>query len=302
VPTALLTGASTGIGRATALRLTASGWDVFAGVRDPAVGEALAGEAQEGKAVNASAGEAGNAPAGKAPGLPGSLTPLQLDVTDQGQIEQAAAAVREKAPGGALHALVNNAGVAIGGPLETLPLDELRQQLDVNFFGQVAVTQALLPALRIARGRIVFLSSVGGLITTPYMAPYHASKYAIEAVANSLRIELAASHIQVALIEPGSVKTPIWDKGRELVDGVSLPDELQHLYGHVPAAMRKTLEDTARRGLPPERVAQTIEQALTARRMRARYIVGTDARAMVLISRVLPARTFDRVLRRAVGV
>jgi NAD(P)-dependent dehydrogenase (short-subunit alcohol dehydrogenase family) len=278
VPNALVTGASTGIGKATALRLTASGWDVFAGVRDPAVGEALAGEAR------------------------GRLTPLQLDVTDADQIQRAAETVRASAPGGALHALVNNAGVAVGGPLETMALAELRQQLEVNFFGQVAVTQALLPALRTARGRIVFLSSVGGLITTPYMAPYHASKYAIEAVANSLRIELAGSHIQVALIEPGSVKTPIWDKGREQVDDVRLPDELQHLYGHVPAAMRKTLEDTARRGVPPERVAQTIERVLSVRRVRARYIVGVDARAMVWASRVLPDRAFDRILRRAVGV
>jgi NAD(P)-dependent dehydrogenase (short-subunit alcohol dehydrogenase family) len=279
MPTALVTGASTGIGRATALRLTASGWDVFAGVRDPAVGEALAGEAPSGR-----------------------LTPLQLDVTADNQVREAAAIVQREASGGVLHALVNNAGVAVGGPLETMTLAEFRQQLDVNLFGQVAVTQALLPALRAARGRIVFLSSVGGLITTPYMAPYHASKYAIEAVANSLRIELARSHIQVALIEPGSVKTPIWDKGRETVDGVNLPEELQHLYGHVPVAMLKTLENTERRGLPPERVAQTITRALTARRMRTRYIVGADARAMVWASRILPDRTFDRILRRATGV
>jgi NAD(P)-dependent dehydrogenase (short-subunit alcohol dehydrogenase family) len=279
MPTALVTGASTGIGRATALRLAASGWDVFAGVRDPAVGEALAGEAPS-----------------------GCLTPLQLDVTADNQVREAAAIVQREAAGGVLHALVNNAGVAVGGPLETMALAEFRHQLDVNLFGQVAVTQALLPALRAARGRIVFLSSVGGLITTPYMAPYHASKYAIEAVANSLRIELARSHIQVALIEPGSVKTPIWDKGRELVDGVNLPAELEHLYGHVPEAMRRTLQNTEQRGLSPERVAQTIARALTARRMRARYIVGADARAMVWASRILPDHVFDRILRRAVGV
>jgi NAD(P)-dependent dehydrogenase (short-subunit alcohol dehydrogenase family) len=283
VSTALITGASTGIGRATALRLAGNGWRVLAGVRDPAAGERLTAEVA-------------------AAGAGGSLTPLRLDVTDAAQIEAAAAHVDEHVPGGALDALVNNAGTAVGGPLETLPLQELRGQLDVNFFGQVAVTQALLPALRRARGRIVFLSSIGGLVTTPYMAPYHASKYALEAVANSLRVELGRSHIQVALIEPGSVKTPIWDKGDELVDGVALPDELRHLYGHVPEAMRKTLRDTAKRGLPPERVAQTIEGALRARRMRARYLVGADAHAMVWISRLLPDLLFDRVVRRAVGV
>jgi NAD(P)-dependent dehydrogenase (short-subunit alcohol dehydrogenase family) len=280
VPTALITGASTGIGRATALRLAGNGWSVFAGVRDPAVGEALAAEPQ----------------------AQGRLTPLGLDVTDAAQIKAAAAQIGEATPGGALDALINNAGVATGGPLETLPLEELRRQLEVNFFGQVAVTQALIPALRRARGRIVFLSSIGGLVTTPYMSPYHASKYALEAVGNALRVELRASHIQVALIEPGSVKTPIWDKGGELIDGVNLPEELRQYYGHVPAAMRKTLQSTAKRGLPPERVAQTIERALMARRMRARYLIGLDAHGMVWASRLLPDLVFDRVLRRAVGV
>jgi NAD(P)-dependent dehydrogenase (short-subunit alcohol dehydrogenase family) len=280
VPTALITGASTGIGRATALRLAGNGWSVFAGVRDPAVGEALAAEPQ----------------------AQGRLTPLRLDVTDAAQIAAAAAQIGETTPGGALDALVNNAGVAVGGPLETLPLEELRSQLDVNFFGQVAVTQTLIPALRLARGRIVFLSSIGGLVTTPYMSPYHASKYALEAIGNALRVELSDSHIQVALIEPGSVKTPIWDKGGELIDGVGVPEELRQYYGHVPEAMRKTLKSTAKRGLPPERVAQTIERALTARRMRARYLIGVDAHGMVWASRLLPDLLFDRVLRRAVGV
>jgi NAD(P)-dependent dehydrogenase (short-subunit alcohol dehydrogenase family) len=320
MPTVLITGASTGIGRATALRLASNGWNVFAGVRKAAAGEQLAAE----------------------PTAQGRITPIQLDVTDAAQIADAAARIaggeaqaaggariaggeaqaaggariaggeaqtgggkaqrQVGAPGGALDALVNNAGVAVGGPLEMLPLAELHEQLDVNFFGQVAVTQALIPALRKARGRIVFLSSIGGRVTTPYMAPYHASKYAIEAVGNALRVELSRSHIQVALVEPGSVKTPIWDKGGELIDGVEVSEELRHLYGHVPEAMRKTLANTAKRGLPPERVAQTIERALTARRMRARYLIGADAHGMVWASRLLPDRVFDRVVRRAVGV
>jgi len=277
VPTALITGASTGIGRATALGLAASGWTVLAGVRKTADGEAL----------RAGGGE--------------RVIPLQLDVTDPEQIEQAAERVGELAPGG-LDALVNNAGSAVGGPLELISMDDLRRQFDVNFFGHVAVTQALIPALRRAHGRIVLISSVGGLLTTPYLAPYHASKYALEAAANSLRLELARSHIQVALIEPGSVATPIWEKNRGQVDEFSVPEELREQYGHVPAAMAKTLHNTARRGIPPERVAQTIERALNARRMRARYLIGLDAHAMVWASRLLPDLLFDRLLRRAVGV
>jgi NAD(P)-dependent dehydrogenase (short-subunit alcohol dehydrogenase family) len=277
VPTALITGASTGIGRATALGLAASGWTVLAGVRKTADGEAL----------RAGGGE--------------RVIPLELDVTDPVQIERAAERVGELAPGG-LDALVNNAGSAVGGPLELISMDDLRRQFDVNFFGHVAVTQALIPALRRAHGRIVLISSVGGLLTTPYLAPYHASKYALEAAANSLRLELARSHIQVALIEPGSVATPIWEKNRGLLDEFSVPEELREQYGHVPAAMAKALHNTARRGIPPERVAQTIERALSARRMRARYLIGRDAHAMVWASRLLPDLLFDRLLRRAVGV
>lgn len=277
MPIVLISGASTGIGRATALGLAASGWTVIAGVR----------KAVDGEALRADGGE--------------RVIPLELDVTDPAQIEQAAERVGELAPSG-LDALVNNAGSANGGPLELLPLDEVRRLFDVNFFGHVAVTQALIPALRRARGRIVLISSVGGLVTTPYMAPYHASKYALEAVGDALRMELAGSGIQVALIEPGSVATPIWEKNRDQVDDFIVPEELEREYGHVPAAMGKTLRNTARRGIPPERVAQTIERALSAKRMRARYRVGRDAHVMVWASRLLPDLVFDRVVRRAVGV
>lgn len=277
MPTVLISGASTGIGRATALRLAASGWTVLAGVRKTADGEVL----------KAAGGE--------------RVIPLQLDVTDPGQIERAVERVGELAPGG-LDALVNNAGSAVGGPLELLSMEQVRNLFEVNFFGHVAVTRALIPALRRACGRIVLISSVGGLVTTPYMAPYHASKYALEAVGNALRMELAGSGIQVALIEPGSVATPIWEKNREQVDNFSIPAELKGEYGHVPAAMGKTLRNTARRGIPPERVARTIERALSAKRMRARYLVGRDAYVMVWASRLLPDLVFDRVVRRAVGV
>jgi NAD(P)-dependent dehydrogenase (short-subunit alcohol dehydrogenase family) len=287
VPLALITGASSGIGRATALRLVGRGWTVLAGVRDPAVGERLAQE---------SAG-------------PGRLEALSLEVTDAAQIAQAAARVRELAaedggassPGG-LDALVNNAGIGIGGPLELLSPEDLRRQFEVNVFAQVAVTQAMLPALRRARGRIVFVSSIGGRVAMAFTAPYAASKHAIEALGDALRVELHSSHVQVTLVEPGSVATPIWDKGRAAADEVSIPPELSEQYGHVPAAMDKVLKDTARRGVPPELVAQTIERALTAKRMKARYLVGRDAKAMLVARRLLPDLVFDRVARKALGV
>ena len=293
MPSALITGASTGIGRATALRLARGGWTVLAGVRDPAAGERLLQELSEGSAVRAGGGR---------------LIPLALDVTDAEQISAAARRVEGEAaegsapPQGGLDALVNNAGIVVGGPLELVPLPELRRQLEVNVVGQVAVMQAVLPALRRSRGRIVFVSSVGGRVATPFLGPYQASKHALEAFGDALRLELRTSQVRVALIEPGSVATPMWDKGREDVDRVTIPPELQGQYGHVPGAMGRVIEDTARRGVPPEQVAQTIEQALTARRMKARYVVGREARAIVLLHGLLPDLVFDRVVRRALGV
>jgi NAD(P)-dependent dehydrogenase (short-subunit alcohol dehydrogenase family) len=282
MPTALITGASTGIGQATALRLANAGWTVFAGVRSDDAGARLAGEA----------------PAGR-------VLPLILDVTDFQQIKEAAGRVAELGDGtapGRLDALVNNAGVGYGGPLELIHPDDLRKQFDVNVLGQVAVTQALLPALRAAHGRIVFLSSVGGRVAMAFTAPYGASKHAVEALGDALRVELSTSGVQVALIEPGSVATPIWDKARKTSDELTVPPELQQQYGHVPAAMDKALQDTAKRGVPPDQVAQTIERALSARRMKARYVVGNDARAMIAAKRLLPAHLFDRLAKKALGV
>jgi len=285
MPTALVTGASTGIGQATALRLARAGWTVLAGVRDDEAGGRLLAEAAE-------------------RGGGGSVEPIALDVTDARQIADAAArvAARDGSGPGRLDALVNNAGIGVGGPLELIAIDDVRRQLDVNVVGQVAVTQALLPALRAARGRIVFVSSVGGRVAMAFTAPYAASKHAIEAIGDALRVELRTSGVQVALVEPGSVATPIWDKGRAEAERVDVPDELREQYGHIPQAIDRTLRSTGERGVPPEQVAETIERALTARRMRARYVVGRDARVMIAVRRLLPDLVFDRVARRALGV
>jgi NAD(P)-dependent dehydrogenase (short-subunit alcohol dehydrogenase family) len=283
---ALVTGASTGIGRATTLRLAAGGWTVLAGVRDPDAGERLTQDA----------------------GPAGRVVALALDVTDGAQLSAAAELVeREAATAGAslrggLDALVNNAGIGVGGPLELVSAEDLRRQFEVNVFAQVAVTQAMLPMLRRAGGRIVFVSSIGGRVAMAFTAPYAASKHAIEAFGDALRVELRSSGVRVALVEPGSVATPIWGKAREEAERTSIPSELQAYYGQVPAALGKVIEDTARRGVTPELVADTIAGALAARRMRARYVVGRDAWAMLLAKRVLPDLVFDRVARRALGV
>jgi NAD(P)-dependent dehydrogenase (short-subunit alcohol dehydrogenase family) len=265
---------------------------VLAGVRDPAAGERLVQDASAASGAGAS----------------GRLLALALEVTDAAQVAAAAARVDEEAARdgvsarGGLDALVNNAGMGIGGPLELVAAEDLRRQFDVNVLAQVAVTQALLPALRRAGGRIVFVSSIGGRVAMAFTAPYAASKHAIEAFGDALRVELRSSGVQVALVEPGSVATPIWDKSRAEAERVVIPPELQDVYGTIPAAMDKVLEDTARRGIPPEQVAATIQRALASPRMKARYVVGRDAKAMLFVRRLLPDLVFDRVVRRALGV
>lgn len=279
MPLVLITGASTGIGEATALRLARGGWTVLAGVRDAAAADRLA----------------------QASGV----TPVTLDVTNAEQIAAAAELVRAQSGDGAagkLDAFVGNAGIGVGGPVETVELDELRRQFEVNVIGAVAILQALLPALRAARGRVALTSSIGGKIATPFIAPYAASKHALEAFGDALRLELRTSNVSVTLIEPGSVTTPIWDKARAEAQSVRIPPELESYYGHVPATMGKAIEETAKRGIPPEKVAETIERALTARRMKARYPVGSDARPALVLRRILPDAVFDRLIARTVGL
>jgi NAD(P)-dependent dehydrogenase (short-subunit alcohol dehydrogenase family) len=269
----LVTGASTGIGEATALHLRELGFEPVAGVRRDDDAKRLGGQ---------------------------GLRTVRLDVTDEAQI----AAAGQDVGDGALAGLVNNAGVAVAAPLEFVPLDQLRRQLEVNLIGQVAVTQAFLPALRRAGGRIVNVSSIGGRVALPLLAPYSASKFALEGVSDSLRRELRAQGVDVILIEPGGVKTPIWGKGNELAAELSgqMPPEGDRLYGRLIANVRKeTVKIEKERGLPPRAVAEVIGKALTAERPRTRYVVGNDARVRAQLARLLPDRVMDRLIGRALG-
>jgi NAD(P)-dependent dehydrogenase (short-subunit alcohol dehydrogenase family) len=275
----LITGASTGIGRATALRLDANGWRVFAGVR------------REEDA--ASLREAGSE----------RLVPLMLDVTEAGQITAAAERIDEAVGEAGLDGLVNNAGIAVPSPLETLPIEDFRRQVDVNLTAQVAVTQALLPRIRAAQGRIVFISSIGGRIAFPFTGAYHAAKFGIEAVGDAFRRELGQWDIGVSIVEPGSVATPIWDRGEKVADEVGARSPARdELYGKAIARYRKVSRKTGERGIPPAKAAAVIEHALTARRPRARYLVGLDAKVQARLKYLIPTRIFDRVLRRATGL
>jgi NAD(P)-dependent dehydrogenase (short-subunit alcohol dehydrogenase family) len=271
--TVLVTGASTGIGESTALHLRELGFEPVAGVRSDEDAERLARS---------------------------GLRTVKLDVTDAGQI----AAVGEELGAGALAGLVNNAGIGVAAPLEFLPLDQLRRQLEVNLVGQVGVTQALLPALRRGRGRIVNVSSIGGRVALPLLGPYNMSKFALEAFSDSLRRELRGQGVDVIVIQPGGIKTPIWKKSNALADELAeaITPEGERLYGRMIEAVRaETYKIEQDRGLPPRDVAEVIGTALTSSRPWSRYVIGKEAKSRAVAARVLPDRVMDRLIGRALG-
>lgn len=267
----VITGASTGIGEACAKRLAQAGFHVFAGVR----------KVNDGAALQQAVGD--------------RLTPLLLDVTDAAQIATAMDTVATALGKHGLVGLVNNAGIALGGPLEFLPMPELHRQMEVNVYGALAVTQAFLPLLRRATGRIVNMSSISGLAASPFLGPYAASKHALEALSDALRMELRPWGIQVVLVEPGNIATPIWQKGLTLADQLldQLPPQAQAYYGPIFPFMRDMLAQS--RGTPADAVAKVVEQALTVQRPKARYVVGSDARLRIWIER-LPTRWRDSLI------
>ncbi len=278
-PAVVVTGASTGIGRACALRLASEGFRVFAGVRRDADADAL---------------RAASSPL---------LTPLMLDVTDAAQVDAAAATVRTAIADSRLVGIVNNAGIAVAAPLEFLAIDDLRRQFEVNVFGQLRVAQAFMDMLRDSQGRIVLMSSLGGKLSQPMVGAYCASKFALEALGDALRVEMLPWGVGVAIVEPGAVATPIWGKGVDAADALidAAPERLHELYGAAVHIARAVARREAEHGVPPERVADAVVHALTASRPRTRYIVGREARIALLLKRVLTDRGMDRVIVRTTG-
>ena len=264
---ALVTGTSTGIGRAVAVQLAARGFEVLAGVR-------------------------------RLEDAPPGMEPIVLDVTSEDDIAAAAGRV-----GRSLHALVNNAGIAVNGPIEVVPVEQWRRQLEVNLIGQVAVTRALLPALLDARGRIVNISSISGRAAWPMIGPYTASKFALEAVSDTLRREVGPHGVRVVSVEPGGIATPVWGKSRVEAERLvsAMPADARRRYDGLIAGILSQGERLAREGLPPEAVAEVVGDALTVRRPRTRYVVGGQARAQAMLARLLPDRAFDALVARALA-
>jgi NAD(P)-dependent dehydrogenase (short-subunit alcohol dehydrogenase family) len=231
------------------------------------------------------------------------FTPLLLEVTDADAIARARETVDAALGDDPLAAVVNNAGVGSGGPIEALDIDELRRALEVNTIAPVAVTQAFIPRLRASRGRVVNVSSIGGRIAQPFLGPYSASKYALEALSDTMRRELRPWGIHVALIEPGNVKTRIWEKGQSQVDELraSVGEEVLVRYGRNLERMERFIKLAERNGVEPEKAASVIAHALTADRPKTRYLLGPDARVQLALDRALPTRVADRLFAKMLG-
>ena len=270
----VITGASTGIGAACALHLDRLGFVVFAGVR----------KSEDGVALQKAGSD--------------RLVPLELDVTDRTTIQKSHAVVFEASKDRGLFGLINNAGIAVVGPLEAVPISDLRQQLEVNVIGQVAVTQAFLPLIRQARGRIINMGSIAGRAAMPLMGPYSASKFALEAITDALRLEVQQWGIHVSIIEPGAIATPIWNKSAiEAAEReTAIETELRALYKPVVAAVRKVVGEASKRAISPDAVAKVVEAALTSTNPKTRYLVGNDAKLRALMAKLLPDRISDKLL------
>jgi NAD(P)-dependent dehydrogenase (short-subunit alcohol dehydrogenase family) len=273
----LLTGASTGIGYATTLYLADAGFRVLAGVRSEEAAERLV--------------EAGGA----------SVIPLTLDVTKPDDLETAAEAI-ERENGGKLDGLVNNAGVFYPNAAEVAPLEEYRRTMEVNFFGLVALTQRLIPALRKAQGRIVNVSSMNGRVAMPLTGSYAASKFAVEAFSDALRVELASSGIHVIVVQPGQIRTEIFGKAMEAMENPGLAADLGELYGSLYETGMELLDQGKNTLNPPENVARAIQAALNDDPPRTRYAVGEDTAGFFEMQAKLSDREMDQQLAEIFGL
>jgi NAD(P)-dependent dehydrogenase (short-subunit alcohol dehydrogenase family) len=275
MPTVLVTGAARGIGRAIVEHLASTGWDVIAGVRSE----------QDARAIT-------NV-------HPQRVSAVILDITNADHIAKLPDALPQR-----LDAVVNNAGVAVGGPVETVAPDEWRNVFEVNVIGQFAVTRAVLPKLRESRGRALFVSSVNGRIATPMLGPYSASKFALEAACDALRVELRGWGVSVVLIEPAQTDTDMWRTAGDMVEQfeADMSPQDRDLYAKHIAGMRKFVPRARKMASPTTKVVAVVEEALTARRPRARYVVALLPKIQTVLVTNMPAALKDRLMTAMVGL
>jgi NAD(P)-dependent dehydrogenase (short-subunit alcohol dehydrogenase family) len=286
-----ITGASTGIGRACTLELARRGFDVFAGVR----------REEDGRAVQADAGNLS--------GSPGKVIAVRVDVTDLPSICAAIERITEATGDDGLCGVINNAGISVVGPVEFVPLTDWRRQFDINFFGVIAVTQAVLPLLRkhVARNgkwsaRLVNMSSIAGRIAQPILGPYTASKHALESLSDSLRIELRPQGIHVCSVNPGAIDTPIWNKAQAEASTVPMDHPSRAIYGQLIDGVTAAASRAHAGAIQPCEVAKAVAASLIDPKPRTRYFVGKDAKSGAIAKRLIPDRMFDSILEKYFAV
>jgi len=264
----LVTGSSTGIGRNISEKLALEGYKVFATARKDEDLNSL------GKIDN--------------------VIPIKMDVTDYNSILQAKSEISKHLGNNKLFSIINNAGIAIGGPIELIPIEELRKQFEVNYFGVVNVIQVFFPFLDDKHSKIINMSSVGGKVANPFMGPYNSSKFALEALSDSLRRELLGTNIDVIVVEPGRIVTPIWDKAEDID-----PEKYKNSrYYNVLTRVKKFIIDRGKLGAQPDIVSNTILDILSRKKNKARYWVSSKPLVEVFIPRILPDRILDKVIKR----
>jgi NAD(P)-dependent dehydrogenase (short-subunit alcohol dehydrogenase family) len=274
MPTVLVTGAARGIGQSIATHLASRGWDVIAGVRTEQ-------DAVDVAALN-----------------PERISAVLLDVTNEEQIAKLSDSI-----GPRLDGIVNNAGIAVSGPMETVSSAEWRKKLEVNVVGQLAVTRAVLPLLRESKGRVVFISSVNGQLAMPMLGAYSASKFALEAAADALRMELKPWRMPVVIVEPAQTDTDMWRTADTAVKEAesAMTPEHRRLYARHIEGMKELIPVSQRMAVAPEKVSAVVEGALTKRRPRARYVVGIGPKLQAALITNVPAAVSDRILRKVAG-
>jgi NAD(P)-dependent dehydrogenase (short-subunit alcohol dehydrogenase family) len=279
----LITGASTGIGRACAIELARNGFEVFAGVRKIEDGNSIENEAA---AI-------------------GVLKSVIVDVTDEASIAASVSHISQIVGDNGLAGVVNNSGISVVGPVEFVSLEDWRRQFDVNFFGAIAVTQAVLPLLRMhvakhgtGSARLINMSSIAGRIGQPIIGPYTASKFAMESLTDSLRLELQAQGIVVCSVNPGAIDTPIWGKAQATVQTITPEHPSRVLYGKLIDGVTQAAARAAAEAAPVSLVAKAVLTCMTNKNPKTRYFVGRDAKTSALVRRFLPDKIFDRILSR----
>jgi NAD(P)-dependent dehydrogenase (short-subunit alcohol dehydrogenase family) len=287
----LITGASTGIGRASAIELAKNGFDVFAGVR----------REEDGRSIEIEAAQL--------PGSHGKLSAIRIDVTDAGGIAEVVKQISQIVGDEGLAGVVNNAGISVVGPVEFVPLADWRKQFEINVFGVIAVTQATLPLLRrhVARhghgsARLVNMSSIAGRIAQPIVGPYTASKFAVESLTDSLRMELRSQGIVVCSVNPGAIDTPIWSKAHASADNLTPDHPARALYGKIIDGVTTAADQAHASAGPVSLVAKSVLACMTCDNPKTRYFVGKDAKSGAMAKRLIPDKIFDAILRKYFSV